>query len=433
MGWDLDGLIAKHGVPGAQVAVLADGEIRDEAAGVLSLHTQVETTTDSVFKIGSITKIWTATLVQQLVDEGELDLDRPVRDHLPDFRLSDPAATDALTARHLLTHTGGLDSYYVTGNGRDDDAIEKFVAALADADHLLPPGTAFSYSNSGFAVLGRLVEVVRGKPFHDVLRERLVTPLGLGTVATNTYEAILHRVAVGHTGAEPTKTWAVSYATAPSGSHLAMSARDLLGFVRPHLTDPTLAALREPQLDSVPDFGGGVLGWGLGWMLYQHGVIGHTGVSKGQKAFLRVVPSAGVAVAVLTNSASGGALAHEILGAALRDLAGVRTAPLPVPPVDPAPIDADRMCGTYRTTPHDITLTTENGRAFLTYLPRTDLAKPRDRAEVVRLGDSTIITVEPDHGGHQVLSLVGSDEHGRARFLHNGAAAHRVTPPPHRR
>src|SRR4051794_14914607 len=175
MGWSLSELIAKHDVPGAQVAVLADGRIEDEPAGVLSRHTGVEVTTDSVFKIGSITKIWTATLVQQLVDEGVLDLDRPVRDYLP--------FTEALTARQLLTHTSGMDANHFNATGRNDDAIEKFVDSLADADHLFPPGTVFSYSNSGFVVLGRLVEVLRGKRFHDVLREHIATPLGLRTVA----------------------------------------------------------------------------------------------------------------------------------------------------------------------------------------------------------------------------------------------------------
>jgi CubicO group peptidase (beta-lactamase class C family) len=413
----LSELIAKYEVPGAQVAVLANGEIQDEAAGVLSLHTRVETTTDSVFKIGSITKIWTATLIQQLVNEGVLDLDRPVRDHLPGFRLSDPAATSALTARHLLTHTGGIDSNHFTDTG----TIEEFVAALADADHWFPPGTVFSYSNSGFVVLGRLVEVLRGKPFHDVLRERLVTPLGLRTVATNADEAILHRAAVGHVESVPTKKWAVAYSTAPSGSHLAMSARDLLEFVRLHLTDQPLAALREPQLDSVPDFGDGVTGWGLGWMLYPGGVIGHTGVSKGQKAFLRVVPSAGLAVAVLTNSTNGEPLAHEIFSAA-----GIESDPPPAPPSNPDPVD-DWMCGTYRNTLYDITLTIEDDRAFLIYRPRNELAasflgKPENRVEVVRLGGSTIITTD----GRQVHSLVGSDENGRANFLHNGAAAWRI-------
>ncbi|MEV7043915.1 serine hydrolase domain-containing protein [Amycolatopsis sp. NPDC051061] len=435
MGWNLGELIAKYDVPGAQVAVLTDGKIHDEAAGVLSLHTRVETTTDSVFKIGSIAKIWTATLIQQLVTDGVLDLDRPVRDYLPGFRLSDPVATGALTARHLLTHTGGIDGNHFTDTGRNDDAIEKFVATLADADHLLPPGTLFSYSNSGYVVLGRIVEVLRGKPFHDVLRERIATPLALPTVASTTYEAILHRAAVGHVETdgelEPTKSWAVRYFSTPSGSHLAMSARDLLTFVRLHLTDPALAALREPQLESIPDFGGGILGWGLGWMLYRDGVIGHTGVSKGQKAFLRAAPAAGVAVAVLTNSSGAEPLAYEIFGTVLRQLAGVQTSPLPMPPANPTPIDVNRMCGTYRTTLYDYTLTVESDRAFLIRRPRNEPAKslprrPEERIEVVGLNESSIITAKPKFDGHQVLSLIGSDEHGRAHFLHNGAAAYRI-------
>jgi CubicO group peptidase (beta-lactamase class C family) len=435
MGWKLGELLAKYDVPGAQVGVLAGGQIRDEAAGVLSLRTRVETTTDSIFKVGSITKIWTATLIQQLVEDGVLDLDRPVRDYLPGFRLSDPAATASLTARHLLTHTGGIDGNHFTDTGNNDDAIEKFVATLAEADQLFPPDTVFSYSNSGYVILGRLVEVLRDSPFHDVLRERLVTPLGLRTAATDTYEALLNRAAVGHVrvGGEivPTTKWAVSYYAAPSGSHFAISARELLEFVRLHLTDHTLAPLREPQVEAVPDFGGGVLGWGLGWMLYRDGVVGHTGVSKGQKAFLRVVPAAGVAVAVLTNSTGGEPLAHEILDATLGELAGVETAPLPVPPVDPGPIDADRVCGTYRSTLYDITLTSEHDRAFLDYHPRNATAESflralEDRIEVVRLNDTSVITAEPKPDGHRVFSLVGSDEHGRARFLHDGAAAYRI-------
>jgi CubicO group peptidase (beta-lactamase class C family) len=318
MGSKLGELIDEYDVPGAQVAVLADGEIRDEAAGVLSAHTRVEVTNDSVFKVGSITKIWTATLVQQSVDEGLLDLDRPICHFLPGF-------TPSLTARHLLTHTGGMDANHFFDTGRNGDAIERYADAIAAAEHPTPPGTSFCYSNSGFVVLGRLVEVLRGKPFHDVLRERLVAPLGLRAVATDADEAILHRVAVGHReDGSPTTEWAVAYGTAPSGSHFAMSARELLEFVRLHLDDPKLAVLRETQVEAVPDLGIGVVGWGLGWMLHRDGV-GHTGVSKGQKAFLRVVPDAGVAVAVLTNSVLGEPVAHRIFAEVLHDSPAPRT------------------------------------------------------------------------------------------------------------
>ncbi|MEV6240418.1 serine hydrolase domain-containing protein [Lentzea sp. NPDC051838] len=406
-------LIQKYDVPGAQVAVLNDGEIHDEAAGVLSLHTQVETTPDSVFKIGSITKIWTATLVNQLVEEKKLDLDEPITNHLPGFQLSDREATDTITPRHLLTHTSGIAPNHFTDTGRSDDALEKFIATLRTEEHLLEPGTLFSYSNTGFALLGRLVEVVRGKRFHDVLREHLITPLGLKAVATDPYEAILHRTAVGHLDTGPTKSWAVSYRTAPSGSHFATSARDLLTFVHHHLTDPALAALREPQLTEIPEFGDGIRGYGLAWMIYGHGHLGHTGISKGQKAFLRVIPDENLAVAVLTNSVNGEPLAREVFAAH-----GIDMHEPPAPPHNPAPID-DWMHGTYRNPLFDITLDAEH----LTYRPRTGFAESlrKPRAEVVRHSERTIIT-----SSNEVMSLIGSDEHGRAKYLHNGAAAYRI-------
>lgn len=433
MGWRLKELIAAHNVPGAQVAVLANREIQDESAGVLSLHTRVEATPDSVFQIGSITKIWTTTLAWQLVNEGVLDLDRPIRDYLPDFRLRTPAATESVTTRHLLTHTSGIDGDLFTDTGFNHDAIEKFVLTLSAADQLFPPGSLFSYSNSGFVVAGRLIEVLRGKPFHHVLREHLVTPLGLHTVATNAYEAILHRAAVGHTEVDgamtPAKEWALTYSNAPAGAQLAMSARDLMEFVRLHVTDGRLAELREPQVTSIPNVGNGAEAWGLGWMLHGDGMAGHTGTTLGQKAFLRVVPSAGVAVAVLTNSAGGAPLAHEILTHTLRDLAGIKMPARPAPPATPAPIEP-WMCGTYRGSQVDFVLSTEGDRAFLTFVPRTALgaqfAGERARDEVVRFGDTSIITAEPELGSHHVYSLVGRDEHGRARFLHNSNAAYRI-------
>src|SRR5689334_5451105 len=93
-------LAERHQVPGASLGILSGDEIAESAYGVLSLRTGVETTTDSLFQIGSISKVWTATLVMQLVDEGKLQLDAPVVDVLPELRLSDPGVTAKLTMRH---------------------------------------------------------------------------------------------------------------------------------------------------------------------------------------------------------------------------------------------------------------------------------------------------------------------------------------------
>ncbi|MEV6240417.1 serine hydrolase domain-containing protein [Lentzea sp. NPDC051838] len=415
MGWNLAELIQRHDVPGVQVAVLINGQIDTQAAGVLSTRTRIETTTDSVFQIGSITKLWTATLAQKLVNDGVLDPDCPIHNYLPEFEMLEP-----ITARHLLSHTSGIDGNHFTDTGRNDDATARFVATLTPEDQLFPAGTMFSYSNTGFAVLGRLIEVLRDKPFHDVLREELVTPLGLRTVATDAYEAILHRAAVGHEDVngtlEPVTTWALAYSNAPGGAQLAMSAHDLLKFINLHMTD--FQQLREPQVTVPPNLG--APHWGLGWMLYGKGVVGHTGTTIGQKAFLRVVPDKRVAVAVLTNGLGGAPLAHEVITHTLRDLAGIDTPPRPTPPDDPAPIE-DWMTGTYRGTKVDYTVTKTDIR--YSWRDGTESHPPQ---EIVRFDDTSIITKKPDFGTHYVATFVDRDEQGRAKWFHNINACRRI-------
>ena len=436
---ELPELVDEHGVPGAQVAVLVDGEVVDAAAGVLSLATGAPVTTDAVFQVGSITKVWTATLVQQLVNEGLLDLDRSLRAYLPEFHIAEKAASATVTTRQLLCHTAGFEGDLFTDTGSNDDAVEKYVATLADVAQLFPPGDQFSYCNSGYVVLGRLVEVLRGKPFNTVLRERLISPLRLEHVATKIEEAILERLAVGHLQAaplgplRPAPVWSLPPSNAPAGSTLAMRARSLLGFVQMHLSDTSFDMMRQPQV-AVPDLGWMRGHWGLGWMLFDYPggtVIGHNGGTLGQSAYLRVVPEAGIAVALLTNG--GGALPvfHKVFGHLLPELAGVKLLALPVPPADPQPVDADRISGTYRATIADQELSVDaDGRAWLRTVPRTEevkLVMPEATVvEVVRFRDDALITVEPHQGMHRVIGLLGSDPSGRVKFLHGGRATARV-------
>ncbi|OMQ14229.1 serine hydrolase, partial [Modestobacter sp. VKM Ac-2676] len=173
------------------------------ATGVLNRATDVPVTTDAVFQIGSITKVWTTTLVMQLVDEGRLDLDAPLVEVLPDLQLGDPDVAKRVTMRHLLTHTSGIDGDVFTDTGRGDDCIEEYVAALADVTQNHPLGATFSYCNSGFTLVGRVVEVLTGQTWDAALRERVIEPLGLTHTSTLPEEAILHRAAVGHIAPGP--------------------------------------------------------------------------------------------------------------------------------------------------------------------------------------------------------------------------------------
>jgi CubicO group peptidase (beta-lactamase class C family) len=342
-------LLEKHGVPGASVAVLQDGDVHAAAAGVLHLGTGVEATTDSLFQIGSITKVWTATLIMQLAGEGLLDLDDPVRRHLPGFRVADADVSAKATIRHLLTHSSGIDGDHFADTGRGDDVLERYVATCTELQQVHALGATMSYCNTGYSVLGRIVEVVAGGVWDDVLRSRLIEPLGLTHTATLPEDVLRFRAAMGHIappGADlqPAPVWSLPRSAGPAGL-LCATASDLVAFARMHMDDE-LAAMRGKEV-AVPSGGHGILPehWGLGWAVYDwsdQAVVGHDGGTIGQSAFLRVLPDAGVAVALLTNGGNAIALFESVAREVLPAMPA-----FPSPPADPAPFDSSAYVGRY--------------------------------------------------------------------------------------
>jgi CubicO group peptidase (beta-lactamase class C family) len=447
-------LIDSYQVPGAAVAVSVGDEVIDHAAGVLSTATGVRATADSVFQVGSVTKPWTTTLVMQLVDEGRVDIDATVRAYLPEFTLADESAAATITLRQLLCHTGGFEGDIFVDTGKGDDCLAKFLPVLADVPQLFGPGERFSYSNAGFCVLGRIVEVLRGKPFDDCLREHLFTPLGLTHAANGPYEAIMYRAAVGHVrqdehaAPEPAPVWSLVRSNAPAGSMLTMRPRDLLVFARMHmnagrapdgtsiLSPDSVLAMRERQVD-VPNVGMRTDAWGLGWMIFDDTpgatVIGHNGGTIGQSAYLRMVPDQDLAVALLTNGDSTGRLYHDIVGHVLSELADIELPPPLVPPTDPPRVDASRFAGTYSSRLNDLTVAQEaDGRIWLTVTPKglvAELGQPVEHQELVGFKEDTLITAEPEYGAHTTVVFIGDDGTGHPRYLHTGRAHPRLTAP----
>src|SRR6476619_5552335 len=149
----LNELATEANVPGAALGVWSDGQEILAAYGVLNAATQVPVTTDSVFQVGSITKIWTATMVMQLVDEGLLSLDTTVSEVLPGARLGAADVGGEVTVQHLLTHTSGIDGDIFTDTGRGDDCVERYVDLLGEQTQNHPLGATWSYCNAGFSVL----------------------------------------------------------------------------------------------------------------------------------------------------------------------------------------------------------------------------------------------------------------------------------------
>jgi CubicO group peptidase (beta-lactamase class C family) len=373
-------LAGKHGVPGASLAILQGDDVVEAAHGVLNARTGVETTTDSLFQIGSITKVWTGTLVMQLVDEGLLDLDAPVVTYLPDFRVADPEVTRTVTTRHLLAHTSGIDGDLFLDTGRGDDCVEKYVAACADLGQNHPLGVTMSYCNSGYTVLGRLVEVLRGQSWDVVLRERLFQPLGLTTAGTLPEEALLHRAAVGHItppGGElqVAPVWGIFRSAGPAGL-IHATPREVLAFAQLHLRDGVTAdgtrviseesaiAMRQPQV-RVPDQYTLGSHWGLSWILMEWSgreVYGHDGGTIGQSAFLRIVPDAGIAICLLTNGGHTGDLFRDLFGEILGSLTEMSLPQRPEPPAQPPQLDLSRYAGRYLREGFEITIEVEGDR-----------------------------------------------------------------------
>jgi hypothetical protein len=256
-----------------------------------------------------------------------------------------------------------------TDTGRGDDCVEKYVELMSDVRQNHPIGATWSYCNSGFTLVGRVIEKLTGLTWDAALREKLFAPLGLGHTVTLPEEALLFRTAAGHvdTKAEPVlaPVWQLPRSLGPAGLINSIPA-DVLAFARMHLAGglaadgtrvlsaESAAAMTEFQAD-VPDKY--VLGdsWGIGWIRFGwdgQRLIGHDGNTIGQAAFLRVLPDpggagAGLAVALLTNGGNTRDLYEELYREIFAELAGVAM-PAPIePPAVPAPTDITPHLGSY--------------------------------------------------------------------------------------
>ena len=366
----LAALADHHQVPGAALGILrlrpgGEDELVETACGILNKDTGVPATADTLFQIGSITKVWTTTVAMQLVDEGALDLDGPLVDVLTELRLRDPDVTKQVTLRHLLNHTSGIDGDLFLDTGRGDDCVERFVARLDEAAQNHPLGATWSYSNSGFTLVGRVIERLTGGTWDRAMRDRLFERLGLTHTVTLPEEALLFRTAVGHVGEDlgdphRTKEWVLPRSTGPAGL-VVSTVRDVLAFARLHLTgglapdgtrllrEKTVAMMAEKQAD-LPDTYTSGDSWGLGWMRFSwdgRRLIGHDGNTIGQSAFLRICPDEGLAVTLLTNGGHTRDLYVDLYRELFVDLAGIEM-PRPLePPPEPVSADVAPLAGTY--------------------------------------------------------------------------------------
>ncbi|MGB3328280.1 MAG: serine hydrolase domain-containing protein, partial [Thermomicrobiales bacterium] len=330
--------MADLAVPGGAIGVAIGDQRFTRAIGVADASTGAAFTTDTRFAIASLTKIFTATAAATLAHDGTLHLNEPVRKHLPDVALADPASTAALTVGDLLCHAGGWADLLEPIPGQD--ALAWYAAHLADLPQIARPGTRFSYSNSGFMVAGAVIEQSGGFPCEEVIARTVLRPLGLvDTTFPDAHADGDHR-AVGHLTAE--RPWTVIPRDAPRAINpaagLIATLDDILTFAQAHAEpdggrlDPgILATMRNPRI------AGGALGpfvadeVGLGWMLLRVGgerVLMAQGGDAGMISAMLAVPSRRFAMVAFANSESALLLPNEAM---FRGLAAFLGLSLPDP------------------------------------------------------------------------------------------------------
>ena len=279
----LDELLERHQVPGAQLVIRHGGETTVSATGVTRLGSGDPVTDRSAFPLGSITKPVTAMLVMALVEDGELELDASLADHLG------PAHRDR-TVRQLLSHTAGLPATL----REQDEALSRarWAARLDEAP--FPPGGQFSYSNAGYVLAGHLAEVITGMSWTDAVSAIVLEPLGITPAPA---------AVAGHSVHNGSKTVVLDGAPGPAiedpAGGLALSAAELA------VLTTGAGRMCEDQLTGIAVGPFGMAdGWGLGWARYGTW-WGHDGTGDGTSAHVRFDPGTGDAVVLTTNASTG--------------------------------------------------------------------------------------------------------------------------------
>jgi CubicO group peptidase (beta-lactamase class C family) len=364
-------LVEKHQVPAISMAIWQDGHLYQGAAGILNTETGVQATVDSVFQIGSIGKVFTACLIMQLVDEGRINLDQPVKTYLRDFNVACSDATRTITVRQLLCHTSGMAGAFAPKDSNNQgNPIERYLDRCYLLPQAHPPGERFSYANSAYCIAGRLVEVVSGLSWGEAVTERIIKPLGMKKVAVSPLEIPRFRAAIGHVRSSQAKDqWIpvsecyLPLSMAPAGGVLAMTAAELIRFAQAHTGDGqtesgiqwlSKKAIQEMQASQIklPSYSEQfTTDWGLGWFLINGAetpVFGHDGVTIGQSALLRVVPEKNLIFSILVNGGDwlGATFLTAVFCDLMRDLADID---YEEPKAIPMPRNPERYCGHYES------------------------------------------------------------------------------------
>lgn len=438
----------KNTVAGLSIAVVDDQQIIwTDGFGYADREREIPATAETLYRVGSITKLFTATAAMQLAERGRLDIDRPLKDYLPDFTIRSrfPGA-GPITPRQLMTHHAGLPRDRAKGfMNPDPRPFDLLTEDIRDDDLAYPPGQLFSYSNLGVTLLGSAIQRVSGRPYAEYMRRSVLVPLGMANSSFDTGLSQSPLMARGYRGKDAATEPPLR--DVPAGG-LTANVIDLSHFIsmvfaggssggHPVLQPQSVAEMLRPQNADVPlDLNFHI---GLGWMLSNLGalpienagpVAHHSGATAFFRSRLYILPEHKLGVVVLANSSTAGQVvdhvATEALILALKAKTGIRQPTRDKPRFLDKPLPTatvEDFAGTYTTLAGFAHLYAEGNRlradaAGHTFdlVPRSDglLGLDYTLLGIVRLDLGSLGELGFSHqriGGHDLLiARIGSQE-----------------------
>jgi CubicO group peptidase (beta-lactamase class C family) len=432
-------LMKELGIPGVAVGIYNKGEIATQGYGVTNLDNPLPVDDDTLFQIGSITKTFVGTMTLMLVDQEKLDLDDPVQKYLPDFEVQDEEASKKATIRHLFTHTAGwVGDWFPSRIEQGPDSVEHYVKTMVDDPQFTPLGEHLSYNNAGYNVAGRILEVVTGKVFSDLIKEMIFEPLGM----TNTYilpwEMMTKRFASGHVpgenGVEVADPWFIGRSSGPAGG-IVSSVRDMIKYIKFHLGDgddliskESLDALHTPQREFA-------LGHSIAltfWVDDHRSArsMGHGGGTVGQISLLTIVPEHDYGMMLVTNCATGRVFNPAITNLALKQYLGVDTPELEI--MDVPEEELQEYVGEYEAKLSAVKVEVKGGKLLISPKYLGGFPTADNKPETTEFGEPTkfgfyakdhIVGIEESN--KNVIGQAIRNKDGKVTMIRSGMRLHR--------
>ncbi|MCC6929325.1 MAG: serine hydrolase [Gemmatimonadaceae bacterium] len=369
--------VSEHRTPGVSIAIVRNGRtILAKGYGYADLENDVPATPETVYRIGSVTKQFTSAAIMRLVEQGKLTLDDTLQKFVPNV----PSQGNRVTVRHLLNHTSGIKSYTNLGPKwqrvmRLDLAPDSLVALFAGEPGDFKPGDAYMYNNSGYFLLGMIIEKVSGKTYGQYLQDEFFTPLGLKGTSYCDQAPIIKRRAQGYVPKPPggfANAAPLSMTQPYAAGSLCSTVNDLAAWTIALSSGKVVSAESFRRMTTPDTLNNGkpmTYGFGLGTgTLGGHRQISHNGGINGFISELHYYPDDSVITVVLTNVE--GLVAPQLERVVARTTLGIKD--LPTVAIDAAALG--RLTGEYTLGRGKVRVSVENGRLTMQNGPQPAFA-----------------------------------------------------------